>query len=266
MKMKLRIIASTLLVSSASMAIAGDQDSVVATVNGQDIKNSTLQFYALERRQGNDKKTIAMDQLVNDLVDMTLLKKEALKNKLDQEEGYKARIDFINLSLLSQAGMINYLDNNPIPDKQLRKEYDSKIGEIKFTEFKASHILLKDEKTAKEVIAKLKAGGKFFDLAKTYSTGPTAPKGGDLGWFAPQRMVPAFSKAVSELKTNEFTQEALKTQFGWHVILRTGDRKGTPPKFEDVKAQIAGSLEQEQIQKYINGLRKGAKITINKPE
>lgn len=261
MKVKLAIIGSILLGCATQQAFAND-DPTVAIVNGQELKQSTLQFYALERRQIDSKNSVPMDQLIDDIVNMQLLKEEAYKNKLDKSSDFKARMKFINLSMLSQVAMINFLDNNPIPEDLLKKEYDSKIGEMKVTELKASHILVKEEAKAKEVIEKLNKGGKFAELAKEYSTGPSGPKGGDLGWFAPQRMVPEFSQAVLTMKDNEYTKQAVRTQFGWHIILRTGQRDGTPPTFEEVKPSITASLEQEHIQKHINELRKKAKIEV----
>lgn len=261
MKVKLAIMGSIILGCMTQAAFAED-DSTIAIVNGQELKQSTLQFYALERRQIDPKNTAPMDQLVDDIINMQLLKEEAYKNKLNKSPDFKARMKFINLSMLSQVAMINFLDNNPIPEARLKKEYDSKIGDMKITELKASHILVQEEAKAKEVIKKLNKGGKFAELAKEYSTGPSAPKGGDLGWFTPQRMVPEFSQAVLAMKDNEYTKEAVRTQFGWHIILRTGQRDGTPPTFEEVKSSITASLEQEHIQKHINKLRKKAKIEV----
>ncbi len=263
MKVTVSIIASLLLVTASQLTIAAD-DPTVATVNGTNLKKSMLQFYALERRQVDPKSTVPIDKLTTDLVNMALLKDEAIKKKLNNNDDFKARMDFINLSMLSQVAMIDFLDNNPIPEKRLKEEYDARIGQIKVQEFKASHILLKEEGKAKEVIAKLAKGKKFADLAKENSTGPTASKGGDLGWFNPQRMVPEFSQAVAKLKDNEYTKQAIRTQFGYHVILRTGARDGKPPTFEEVKPNISAALEQEHIQKHINELRKSAKISITK--
>lgn len=263
MKVKLAIIASILLGSVAQQTFAED-DSTIAIVNGNELKQSMLQFYALERRQIDPKNTTPMDQLVDDIINMQLLKEEAHKNKLEKSPDFKARMNFINLSMLSQVAMINFLDNNPIPEERLKKEYDSKIDKMDVTELKASHILVAEEATAKEVIEKLAKGAKFADLAKEYSTGPSASKGGDLGWFAPQRMVPEFSQAVLTLKDNAYTKQAVQTQFGWHIILRTGQREGTPPTFEEVKPSITAALEQEHIQKHINELRKKANIKVTK--
>jgi peptidyl-prolyl cis-trans isomerase C len=263
MKVTVSIIASLLIAATSQLAIAAD-DPTVATVNGMDLKKSMLQFYALERRQVDPKTSVPMDRLTTDLVNMALLKQEALKKKLNNSDDFQARMDFINLSMLSQVAMIDFLENNPIPEKRLKEEYDAKIGQVKIQEFKASHILLNEEAKAKEVIAKLAKGKKFADLAKEYSTGPTASKGGDLGWFNPQRMVPEFSKAVAGMKDNEYTKQAVRTKFGYHVIIRTGARDGTPPTFEEVKPSITAALEQEHIQKHINELRKSAKINISK--
>ncbi|MGB0238276.1 MAG: peptidylprolyl isomerase [Cycloclasticus sp.] len=261
MKLKLALIGSILLGCVAQQAFA-EEDKTLAIVNGQDIKQSTLQFYALERRQIDPKNSAPMDQLIDDLINMQLLKEEAHKNKLDKSADFKARMKFINLSMLSQVAMIHYLDSHPIPEARLKEEYDANVTKMDMTELKASHILVQDEAKAKEVIEKLSKGGKFTELAKEYSTGPSGPKGGDLGWFSPQRMVPEFSQAVLAMKDNEYSKKAVQTQFGWHIILRTGQRKGTPPSFEEVKPTIITSLEQEYIQKHINELRKKAKIKV----
>ena len=263
MKLKLALSAALLMGGLSQASIASDQQ-IVATVNGQDISKSTLQFYALERRQGNPKSKVPTNQLIDDLINMQLLKEEAHKKKLDQTESFKKRMAFLDLSMLSQVAMVNFLDNNPIPEAKLKKEYDQRIGEIKIVELKASHILLKDEAKAKEVIKLLNKGGDFAKLAKEHSTGPTAPKGGDLGWFTPQRMVPEFSQAVLSLKDGKYTKQAIQTQFGWHVILRSAERVGTPPSFESVKQNISAALEQQHIQKHIQQLRKSAKISISK--
>ena len=265
MKLKLALSAALLMGGVSQTSIASEQQ-IIASVNGHDISKSTLQFYALERRQANPKSKIPTSQLVDDLINMQLLKEEAHNKKLDQTESFKKRMDFINLSMLSQVAMVNYLDSNPIPEDRLKKEYDQRIGEIKVVELKASHILLKDEAKAKEVIKLLNKGGDFAELAKKHSTGPTGPKGGDLGWFTPQRMVPEFSQAVLSLKDGKYTKEAVRTQFGWHVILRSAERVGAPPSFESVKQNISAALEQQHVQEHIQQLRKSAKISIKETD
>lgn len=263
MKLKLAISAALLIGGLSQASIASEQD-IVASVNGHDINKSTLQFYAIERRQSDPKSKIPTEQLIDDLINMQLLKEEAQQKKLDKTENFKKRMNFIEMSMLSQVSMISYLESNPIPEARLKEEYDQRIGEVKIIELKASHILLKDEVKAKEVIELLNEGGDFTALAKKHSTGPTGSKGGDLGWFTPQRMVPEFSQAVQSLKDGEYTKQAVRTQFGWHIILRSAERVGTPPSFESVKQNINASLEQQHLQKHIQQLRKSAKITVNK--
>ncbi len=261
MTFKSSLIASILLATLSQHAIAEDNPTV-AVVNGQDVKNSMLQFYALERRQVNDKKVVPMERLVDDLVNMQLLKEEALKKGLENDEGFKTRMQFLELSMLSQVAMINFLDNNPIAEEILKKEYNSRLTDMKSIELKASHILMEDEATAKEVISKLNKGEDFAALAKKYSVGPSASKGGNLGWFAQDRMVAEFSKAVLALKDNEYTKQPVRTQFGLHVILRTGQRDGKPPTFEQVKPAIVAALEQGSIESHIEALRKTANIKV----
>ena len=259
---KKTVFAATLLAFATHIACAVD-DPTIATVNGQVLTQSTLKFYATERRQVDSKNTLITEHLVDDIVNMQLLNEEALKQKLNKTPEFLARMNFITLKMMSQAAMIDFLDNNPIPEERLRNEYDKRIGDIKVVELKASHILLKSEAEAKKVIGKLNDGADFTAMAKEYSTGPTASKGGDLGWFAPRRMVQEFSQAILAMKDGEYTKLAVRTQFGWHVILRYGQRDGTPPSFEEVKPNIAAALEQEHILQYINDLRKKASIDIN---
>lgn len=263
MKLKSIFTASILLASAGQLSFA-DTDPVAATVNGQDIKDSMLQFYALERTQADSKNAATPDKFLADLIDMAVLAEEAKAQKLDQQQNFTTRLDFIKLSLLSQIAMIDFLEKNPISEETLQKEYDSRTEQMSFDEYKASHILLAEEEKATEVLTKLSKGSTFEELAKEYSTGPTGPKGGDLGWFSLNRMVPEFSKALAALEDGAYTEQAVQTQFGWHVIKQTGMRKGTPPSFDEVKSAISASIEQNLVKNHIDTLRSKAQIKISK--
>lgn len=237
-------------------------DPTVATVNGVDIKRSTLQLYTVEaRQQSQGQPQASRDTLVDDLINMHLLYEEAKAKKLDQSDDYVNRMNYVGMNLLSQIAMQDYVENNPVPDADMKKFYDEQIKQVTFEEFKASHILTETEADANKVIELLNQGGDFAALAKEHSTGPTGPKGGDLGWFNPRQMVPEFSTAVMGLANGEYTKQAVQTQFGWHVILRVGKRDAAPPPFESVKPQINAMMQQQHIQKHIAELRKKAKIT-----
>jgi peptidyl-prolyl cis-trans isomerase C len=99
-------------------------------------------------------------------------------------------------------------------------------------------------------------------VAKAKSTGPTGPEGGDLGWFKAGQMVPPFAQALTQMKKGTYSKQPVQTQFGWHVILLEDTRKATPPKFEDVKPQLANMMRGQQINSYIQNLRKNAKVDI----
>ena len=103
--------------------------------------------------------------------------------------------------------------------KEIKQSYNNLVDDkTSREEINAKHILLKTSENAEEIISKLLDGLSFDDLAKDFSTGPSGPSGGDLGWFSRGQMVPAFETAAFELKVGEFTQFPIQTQFGWHVI------------------------------------------------
>ena len=241
----------------------------VATVNGKPISQKSYDFYlaqAMQRRGKNHQGQggVNREAVINELVNRELLRQAALKEKVENDETVAFQLEQLKTDALIQ-GLINKLTNEiSISDKDLKKEYDKRIAGAKLSEYKARHILLKTEEDAKTVIAELDSGSKFEELAKKKSTGPSAKDGGDLGWFNPSQMVPAFSQAVAQMKKGRYTKKPVKTQFGWHVIKLEDIRKRTPPKFEDIKPQIRMVLQNQQIQKYIEDLRKKAKIDIKK--
>ncbi|MBS7379185.1 MAG: peptidyl-prolyl cis-trans isomerase [Sphaerochaetaceae bacterium] len=90
-------------------------------------------------------------------------------------------------------------------------------------EFRASHILVKDQRKAEELYERAKKGESFQSLAHQYSTCPSKEKGGDLGWFGEGQMVPPFENAVRKMGTGSISKP-VRTQFGWHIIKKTGAR------------------------------------------
>jgi peptidyl-prolyl cis-trans isomerase C len=108
---------------------------------------------------------------------------------------------------------------------------------------------------AARLIAQLDDGADFAELAIANSTGPSAPSGGDLGWFSPNQMVTPFSDAVEVLEDGAYTETAVQTEFGWHVIKREASRANEPPTLESVKEVIKQNIEQTKFQTYLEGLR-----------
>ncbi|RLA20406.1 MAG: peptidylprolyl isomerase [Gammaproteobacteria bacterium] len=254
---------STLLFASPSFA-----ETTIATVNGQVITQTDLQTYAVQRAQRSRSKpgSTSREILIEELVGQELLFQEAKKQKLEEKPEVAARLNRMKRNALAMEAVNHFVGAAKITDKELKTTYEARISKDAATEYKARHILLKSEEDAKAVVKALEEGANFEVLAKEKSTGPSAPNGGDLGWFTANRMVPPFSQAVIALKKGEFTKKAVQTQFGWHVILREDSRTAQPPKFEAVKEQIEGMIKQQKLQAYIGNLRKNAKITIVKEE
>ncbi|MBS3963092.1 MAG: peptidylprolyl isomerase, partial [Methylomonas sp.] len=189
---------------------------------------------------------------------------QALQKQLDKSPEFIERMTTVRNSLLSQAALQNYLENNPVTDAEIKAEYEAKMADMG-NEYKARHILVKTEDEAKKLIAELEKGANFEALAKKHSIDPMGAEGGDLGWFTADRMVPPFSEAVAALENSKFSKTPVQTQFGWHVILREDSRPLTPPPFDAVKEQIRPMLQRQKAQAMIEGLRKAATVEILLP-
>lgn len=178
-----------------------------------------------------------------------------------QQYGYANEKDFrntIKVGLMQEKAATKDLK---ITDKDIKDYYANNIK----PDIKASHILVADEKTANEVEAKLKKGEKFEDLAKKYSTDGTAQKGGDLGWFNTGKMDPTFEAAAYKLKVNEVS-EPVKTQFGYHIIKKTGEKDKAPlddKMKKEIKEKIkASKVDQSKIAEIMKKEIKDAKLDI----
>jgi len=241
------------------------KEDAVAVVNGTYISKATLATLESElakrQQQGQPAQSFPKEKLVEELIQRELLLQEAKQKKLDQTVEYTTQLETIKTGLLTQAAVQNFLQSNPITDADLKAEYDKSVGAAG-TEYKARHILVKSEDEAKGIITELSSGADFAELAKTKSTGPSGPQGGDLGWFAAGQMVAPFSEAVIALEDNKFTLAPVKTQFGFHVILRESSRAQTPPPFEAIKERIRPMLQRQKMQGFLEGLRNNAKVEV----
>ncbi|HEY0884562.1 MAG TPA: peptidylprolyl isomerase, partial [Ramlibacter sp.] len=140
-------------------------------------------------------------------------------------------------------------------------EYDKFVSANGGKEYRARHILVEKEADAKAIIASLKKGGKFEDIAKKQSKDPgSGANGGDLDWANAASYVPEFSQALIKLNKGQTTDAPVKTQFGWHVIRLEDVRQAQLPKLEDVKPQIAEQLQRQKLAKFQEDLRGKAKV------
>jgi len=250
-----------------SDAFLTEGTTVVATVNDAPITKQAIDTVKSEfAKRSRQPMNIPDERWTEELVNRELLYQEAKKKGLYNDPDIRTKLALSARSILSDAYVQDYMKSVQVSDEDIQAEYNKYVEKMKSPEYKARHILVKDEKTAKQVIAKLKKGADFSELAKKKSTGPSGPKGGELGWFVPQQMVPAFSEAVSKLKDGEYTTEPVKTRFGYHVIIRDASREKQPPSLEKMKPSITAMIKQKKLQEHIKQLRETSTVVINKPE
>ena len=163
---------------------------------------------------------------------------------------------------------LNQYVENLVNEKEILNSYNNLVNDkTSREEINAKHILLDTSEQAKEIISNLLKGSSFENLAKSFSTGPSGPNGGDLGWFSRGQMVPAFETAAFKLKVGEFTKSPIQTQFGWHIIKLENKRIADPPEYNEVKEKIKNNLQRQLIVKKIQELRSNSKITfLSAPE
>ena len=243
---------------------AQTNDAVVATVNGEEITQSDLEFAA--NRLGDAIKHFTEDQknevLTGILTDLVLLAQAGKEKGLEQTDEFKQRMEFLTTQTLRDAYFETYI-SALVDEEEIKSEYETKIanegGEI-VVGVKASHILLKTENDAIDVIKKLDASEDFAELAKQHSTGPSAPKGGDLGFFGKGQMVPPFEEAAFNLVVGEYTKEPVQTQFGWHVIKVFDNQTEPAPAYEEVAEQLLQVAIREKYDEVLSGLKSKANI------
>lgn len=250
-------LAKTSLLAVAVMATSVVASDILVTVNGKNItKQDAEQFVAAAQPNAHfsqlDKaqKEMIKQRLVEKVLFTELAKKEGIENDAE----FKAAIEKIKEELLVNIWMKKQLDNTLVSDSEAKEFYEKNKEKFKQPEtVKASHILVKTEAEAKEIINELKPlkgaqlKEKFVALAKSKSTGPSGPKGGDLGTFSKGQMVPEFSKAVWALKDGTVTLEAVKTQFGYHIIYLEKKNPSVALPYDAVKDKIIMSLKQKQF-------------------
>ena len=241
------------------------QGPAAATVNGTPISQRTVDIIAKQGAGAGQPDTPESRRTIIDQLALQMVAAdEAVKKGLDKTPEVAEQITMMRQSILANAYVADLVKNGSVTDEQVKAEYDRIKATISGNEYKARHILVEKESDARDIIARLKKDpGAFAKLAmeKSKDQGSKA-KGGDLGWFDTSRMVPEFGDAVSKLGKGKFTQEPVKTQFGYHVILLEDVKPIEAPPLEDVKPQLTQQLQQQNVKKQLDALKAGAKIEI----
>lgn len=206
-------------------------------------------------------------EMLDTMIIRELILQQAAKDGLDKGPEIEEKLQDLRKRLIVESFLKKKVEvESKVSDEDMKKFYEQNKDKFKSGEqIKASHILVKTEKEAKDLLDKLKSGGNFEELAKKNSVDSSSAKGGDLGWFGKGSMVPAFEKAALALKEGQIS-DIVKSDFGFHIIKLTGKRAAGIRPFDEVKEQIKGAImptkQQEVFQKIKEELKKTAKITI----
>jgi peptidyl-prolyl cis-trans isomerase C len=238
----------------------GADDAVIATVNGDKIyKKDVSEVLKNIPEQAGDPKQI-FPMVVEQIINEKLIDEASAAAKVEQNPEFQKQLDVLKSQLAKQFYVQEALKDK-VSDKAIKAEYEKFKKENKGKEeMHARHILVPTEEEAKQVIKDLDAGAKFEDLAKQRSSGPTAQRGGDLGYFVKEEMIPEFSEAAFKLKPGTYTKTPVKTQFGWHVVKAEERRMRPVPEFKDIEAAIRNKLGQDALAALVEGLRAKADI------
>ena len=234
----------------------------VAIVHGKPVPSSRVDALAAQvAKSGRPVTPDLAAQIKDDVITREIFMQEAQKRGLDASDDFRVQLDLARQAILIRELFADYQKKNPVTDAEVKAEYDKDVAANGGKEYRARHILVAKEDEAKAIIASLKKGGKFEEIAKKQSKDPgSGANGGDLDWAAPGNYVPEFSKAMVALKKGQLTDAPVKSQFGWHIIRLDDVREAQMPKFEDVKPQIAQQLAQQKLSQFQDDLRNKAKV------
>lgn len=245
-------------------AASGEADPIVASVDGTEIRQSDIAALVatLPQQYRDIPLQMLFPALLERAIDGELLQREAKAAGMAENPEVKRRVERYRDQLIQEQYLTEKLEA-AISEDKVKAEYEKLRAEMpKAEEIRASHILVSDEATAKDIVRELDKGADFAALAKEKSIDPGAANGGDLGYFTAEQMVPEFSAAAFELAPGAYSKEPVKSQFGWHVIKVADRRDVAPPSLEQASEQIRAELAEQEARRILAELR--AKATIER--
>ena len=254
--------ASLIAVAAAALLTPlAAQAQNIAIVNGKAVPKARLDALVAQAERGGQKVPAEqLGQAREQVVLREIFAQEAEKRGIAGSADFRSQMELARQSILIRELFEDYKKKHPVTDAEAQVEYDKFKSQATGTEYRARHILVEKEDDAKALIAQIKAGGSFEELAKKNSKDPgSGANGGDLDFAKPDSYVPEFGQAMTALKKGEMTQAPVKTQFGYHIIKLEDTREAAFPPFDDVKGQIKQRIEGGKLQQYQEELRKSAK-------
>ena len=252
------LVAAALLGTVALPVVAQN----LAIVNGKAVPKERAEVLKQQVERSGRPVTPEMEsQIKDEVIAREVFMQEAQKRGLEATPDFKTQMDLARQTIWIRELFADYQKKNPVTDAEIQAEYDKFVAANSGNEYKASHILVATEDEAKAIIASIKKGAKFADIAKKQSKDPgSGAKGGDLDWANPSSYVAEFTESLIKLDKGKMTQTPVKSQFGWHVIRLDDVREAQMPKLDEVKPQIAQQLQQQKMNKFQEDLRAKAKI------
>lgn len=254
-------LAGALLIGTMMSASAVAASNAFVTVNGVAVSQHLANVLIAEQKaQGAPDSPDLKNAVRERLIQRELLIQEAKKAGIDKKPEIAVQADAARQNFFLNAFLQDYLKKNPITDAQMKAEYEKIKAQLGSTEYKARHILVKDEGDAKAIISNLQKGAKFDELAKQSIDPGSKDNGGDLGWASAGNFVKPFSDALTGLSKGKYTETPVKSQFGYHVIQLEDTRPLNGPAFEDIKPRLQQQMQTQQITKMVDALRAKAKV------
>ncbi|CAN7406276.1 peptidylprolyl isomerase [Massilia sp. LjRoot122] len=251
-----------LLLALIAVAAAPAFAQNLAVVNGKAIPTSRVEDAVKQlvaAGQGQDSPQLR-NAIKQEMIAREVLMQEAIKQGYDKKPEVKAALDNARQSIVVNQLARDYISKNPVTDAEVKAEYDRFKAQTGDKEYHVRHILLDNEADAKAVIAKIKGGAKFEDLAKQSKDTGTANNGGDLDWASPSSFPPEFAAGFTGLQKGAVTENPVKTANGFHVIKLDDTRAAKLPSLDEVKPQIQDALAQKKLADYRDQMVKKAKV------
>lgn len=236
-----------------------EDGEVIARINGSPLYRENLEV--VKENLGAE---VPEERLVSRMVELRLLADRAREEGLDRDPQTQARIQNAIDNQLANAYLVNYMTEMEVSEADVEAAYDKEMEALgKETQYRAMHILVEDEQTARDLIAQLDDGADFGELAQEHSkdTG-SGEAGGDLGWFSLDQMVEPFADAVGALEPGQRADEPVETRFGWHIVQLEETRPMPKPTLEQMRPELEDRARRDAINGMIAELRDSANVEI----
>jgi len=240
---------------------AAAQAQNLAIVNGKPVPKARVDALVKQAERAGQQAGPELEAQARDQVVLReIFVQEAEKRGIAKLPAYRDQMELARQSILIRELFDDYASKNPVTDEQAQAEYDKFKAQATGTEYRARHILVEQEDEAKALIAQIKGGASFEDLAKEKSKDPgSGANGGDLDFAKADAYVPEFGNAMKALAKGQMTETPVKSDFGWHIIKLEDTREAPFPPFDEVKTQLKQRLEQAKVQQFQEELRSKAK-------